>query len=251
MNNSFDEKNMIKSSLKVFHLLEIIVEHKKITISKLNDLTGYSRSTTQRIANTLKHLNYIDQDIFTLEYFPTLKLFELGSSIVNNATIRGVAKPHLLQLYNEINETINLGILDGEDIVYLDKMVSTSPLRVELELGIKIPLYCSSLGKSIAAFNNQEISFGNDYIKYTENTISSDEELYENFKEIRKLGYAIDNEEYVKGLICIGVPILSSSGKAIASISISKPAIRFKEYDISYYTSLLKEYAHKIQNDIQ
>lgn len=250
MDNNFDEKNIIKSSIKVFHLLEVLIEHKNLSITRLSELTGYSRSTTQRIANTLKHLKYIDQDMFTFEYFPTLKLFELGSNVVNNATIRNVAKSHLLKLYNEVNETINLGILDNTNVVYLDKIVSKSPLRVELELGIKVPLYCSSLGKAIAAFNDEVISFGSNYIKYTKKTISSDEELYENLAQVKKLGYALDNEEYVSGLICIGVPILNSSGKAIASISISKPAIRFNKEDIGYYANLLKQYAIDIQNDM-
>lgn len=250
MDNNLDDKNIIKSAIKVFHLLEVLTEHKKLSISMLSELTGYSKSTTQRIANTLKYLKYIDQDMSTSEYFPSIKLYELGSSVVNNMAIKDVAKPHIVKLYNEVNETINLGILDDRSVVYLDKMVSKSPLRVELELGIKVPIYCSALGKAIAAFNDEVISFGNDYIKYTEKTISSDEELYRNLAQIKKLGYAIDNEEYVEGLICIGVPILNPTGNAIASISISKPAIRFNKDEISYYSSLLKNYAIKIQNDL-
>lgn len=250
MDNNFDDKNIIKSSIKVFNVLEIIIENKIISLSKISELTGYSKSTVQRIVNTLRYLKYIDQDLNTNEYFSTLKLFELGSNIANGITIRSTAKPHLLKLYNEVNETVNLGILDNLDVIYLDKIVSKSPLRVELELGIKIPLYCSALGKAIAAFNDDFISFGNNYIRYTKNTISSDEELYANLSRVRELGYALDNEEYINGLVCIGVPILNSVGKAIASISISKPAIRFSENDITYYSMLLKRYAESIQKDI-
>jgi len=250
LNNNLDDKNIIKSAIKVFNLLEVLTEHKKLSISMLSDLTGYSKSTTQRIVNTLKYLKYIDQDMSTFEYFPSIKLYELGSSVVNNMAIKDVAKPHIIKLYNEVNETINLGILDDNSVVYLDKMVSKSPLRVELELGIKVPLYCSALGKAIVAFNDTLISFGDNYIKYTEKTISSDEELLENLTQVKKQGYSLDNEEYVEGLICIGVPILNSIGNAIASISISIPAIRFEYNKTDYYVSMLKNYAMNIQNDL-
>lgn len=234
----------------MFQVFEVIVENRNISISKLSKITGYSKSTIQRIVNSLKFLRYIDQNEHTYDYFPTLKIFELGSNVANDLTIKSIAKPFLLKLYNEVDETVNLGILDNLDVVYLDKIVSKSPLRVELELGIRIPLYCSSLGKSIAAFNKGDVTFGDNYIKYTKKTITSDDALRNELSSIKKQGFAIDNEEYINGLICIGVPVLNSSGYAIASISISIPAIRYNADDLFYYVSLLNKHATLIQNNI-
>lgn len=250
MNNNFDDKNIIKSSIKIFNLLEVLVDNGNLSLSELSKLTGYTKSTTQRIVNTLSHLKYIHQDKITLEYFPSIKLYELGNRVVNNISIKSIAKPYLLKLYNELNETVNLGILNDNKIIYLDKLVSRSPLKVELELGVEIPLYCSALGKAIAAFNDESISFENDYIRYTENTIISDEELYEELSKIKKQGYAVDNEEYVIGLVCIAVPILNSVGHAIAAISTSIPTIRLENSKIDYYVSTLKDYAAKIQSNL-
>lgn len=244
------EVNTIKSVYKVFYLLEILAKHRKLSVSQLSTLTGYTKSTTQRIVNTLKDLKYIDQDTETLEYYPSIKLYELGSSVVDHLPIKNIARPHLLQLYNKINETINLGVLNGNNVVYLDKLVSTSPLRVELELGVQFPVYCSALGKAIAAFDNKTYSFNGNYIQHTEKTISSDDELYKELENIRQLGYAIDDEEYVDGLICIGVPILNKNNIAIASISISKPAIRYNEANTGYYVDLLKDCANKISDEL-
>lgn len=250
MENNINDKNIIKSTIKAFHLLEILVEHGKLNISTLSKLTGFTKSTTQRIVNTLRHLKYIHQDMTTYEYYPSIKLYELGINVVDNISIKNIAKPHLLKLYNEVDETINIGVLDNDSIIYLDKIVSKSPIRVELEIGIKVPIYCSALGKTIAAFNDEVVLFGNEYVNYTEHTISSDEELQKHLAQVKKQGYAIDNEEYVIGLICIGVPILNSKGNAIASISISKPTSRFQEDDISNYFLLLKECATNIQNEL-
>lgn len=250
MDSGLNDKNIIKSTLKVFNLLEILVNYNKLSLSKLSKLTGYTMSSTQRILNTLRQMKYIEQDMNTNEYFPSIKLYELGNKVVNNIAIKNVSKPHLIELYNEVDETVNLGILDNESVVYLDKIVSKSPLRAELDLGIKFPIYCSALGKVMAAFKEDSLSFNGKYLKYTENTILTDDELNIQLKKIKMQGYAIDNEEYVKGLICISVPILNLNGNAIASISISIPSSRFDYSDIDNYVNLLKKYSSKIQNDL-
>lgn len=250
MENNLENKNIIKSAVKVFHLLEVLIENKRLSISSLSRLTGYTMSTTQRIVNTLYQLDYVDQDQQSFEYYPTLKIFKLGTSVVDNVTIRNISKPYLIELHRKTNETINLGILDGKDVVYIDKIVSNSPLRVELELGVKVPLYCSSLGKAISAYNENKPSFEGEYIKYTKKTIVSDEDLYKDLEEVKKRGYALDDEEYIDGLICIGVPILDLEGRAIASISISTPTIRFEKENIDEYVRMLKEESRKIEKEI-
>jgi len=248
--DKMDDKNIIKSNIKIFHLLEILVDNGKLSLGELSQLTGYSKSSTQRIVNTLKHMKYINQDKKNNEYYPAAKLYDLGSRVINNISIKNVSKQYLLELRNMTNETVNLGMLNEDSVIYIDKIVSNSPLRIELELGIRFPIYCSALGKSIAAFVDEEITFSNKYIKYTENTISSDEELKKELITIKKQGYAIDNEEYVPGLVCISVPILNLSGYAIASISISIPAFRYDNNQIDYYVNLLKETARKIQGEL-
>src|SRR5690606_12063014 len=192
---------IIKSTIKMFTLLEILADNGKLSLGKLSELTGFSKSTTQRILNTLTYLKYVQQDRTTLEYFPSIKLYELGSKVVNNMTIKNIAKPYMLELYNELNETINLATLYNNSVIYLDKLVSKSPLKAELSLGVEVPIYCSALGKVLAAFSDEVFSFEGKYVKYTENTISSDDELYEELMRIKKQGYSVDNEEYVKGLI--------------------------------------------------
>lgn len=240
------ELNTIKSAYKVFDLLEMIVKHKNLSISKISEISGYTKSTTQRIVNTLRDLEYINQDSKTLHYYPSIKLYELGLRVIDDLPIKTIARQYLLELFNKTNETVNLGILNGNNVVYLDKLVSTSPLRVELELGVKVPVYCSALGKSIAAFSDREYSFEGNYIKHTENTIDSDKELNKELEEIRKTGYALDDEEYVEGLICMSVPILSKDGLSLASISISKPKTRFDYDNIDYYIGLMEDCADKI-----
>ena len=250
MTEKLNNKNIITSALKIFDVLELIVKNKDITLTEISQTTGYTKSTSQRILNTLKYLNYIDQDPSTFQYYPTMKINELGNHILTDSIIKQTSKKHMESMSKEINETINLGILDNHAVIYLDKVLSTSPLRVDIDSSMDIPLYCSALGKSIAAFSGKDFSFEKNYIKHTENTILSDKHFQSELSKIKELGYAIDNEEFVEGLICIGVPIFNKSNKAIASLSISIPKIRFKEENIMDYTNLLKKYTQKIENDL-
>lgn len=245
-----NDMNIIKSAIKIFDVLELIIEEKKTTLTDISEKTKYTKSTTQRILNTLKYLRYIDQDDCTYEYFPTLKIHTLGQHLMISNIVKETSRKHLERMASEINETINLGILDGYTIVYLDKIVSTSPLRVDVDSGMNIPIYCSALGKSIAAFSSKEYSFDNTYIKYTNNTITSDVDFKKELLSIRKQGYALDNEEFVEGLICVGMPILDKTNEAIASLSISIPKIRFNSNKIKDYTDLLDKYTKSISKDL-
>ncbi len=250
MTNDLNDKNIIKSAIKIFNVLELVVKEENISLTDISNTTNYTKSTTQRILNTLKYLNYIDQDSSTYEYFPTMKVYALSEHLTINNIIKEISRKHLEEMSKEINETINLGILDGYNIIYLNKIVSTSPLRVDVDSSMNIPIYCSALGKSMAAFNSNIFSFKNNYIKYTENTISSDEDFKKELEDIREKGYAIDNEEFVEGLICVGMPILNSNDEAVASLSISIPKIRYENRNIEYYIQLLSKYTKGISRDL-
>lgn len=250
LSNDLNDKNIIKSALKIFDVLELVVEKESISLTDISNQTNYTKSTTQRILNTLKYLNYIDQDVSTYEYFPTMKIYTLGEHLTINNIIKETARKHLEEMSQEINETINLGILDGYNIVYLDKIVSTSPLRVDVDSSMNIPIYCSALGKAMAAFNSKVFSFKNNYKKYTDNTITSDEDFKRELESIKNRGYAVDNEEFVEGLICVGMPILNNNNEAVASLSISIPKIRYDNKNIEYYTELLSKYTKRISQDL-
>lgn len=246
---NLDNLNIIKSAIKIFDVLELITEKNHLTVTEASNLTGYTRSTIQRILNTLRYLDYIEQDQNTLEYYPTFKLYTLGNQIHITDTIKSTAKAHMRKMAEEINETINLGILDNQRVIYLDKVLSTSPLRVDISPNTFIPLYSSALGKAIAAFNQNEYYFDN-YEKFTSTTVESNDELEKDLLNIKNQGYSLDNEEFVEGLICIGVPILNKENEAIASLSISIPTIRFKKDKMDEYVELLNKYTKKIESDL-
>lgn len=242
MADDLNKRSVILSALKVFEVLELLAAQNPASLTEIAKMSGFSKSNTQRILNTLCAASYIRQDEESLKYVPTIKLYSLGSTILRQDSIRLAAHPYLLKLQQQFNETVNLGILDRDSILYLDKIVSKSPLRVELELGSKVPVYCSGLGKAISAFH-KIAPMPDNFTRYTENTVSSQAEFEEQLAKIRKQGYALDAEEYVEGLVCIAVPILHKQTEPVAAVSISIPNIRFQESNVPNYVSALQDCA--------
>lgn len=247
MNGDVDSKYIIKSLVKASEILEVLANKEKLSLGELSKITGMGKSTIHRFLNTFKYLSYVEQDPKSGDYFATIKLFELGNKVANRMPIKRITRPYMEELFEKCKETVNLAILDNQDIVYLDKIVAKEPLRIELEIGIKVPFYCSALGKCLAAYNKKMSLENIKFEKYTKKTITTQEKLVGELSNVRKSGFSFDNEEYIKGLCCIAVPIFHQDGSCHASISISLPAARLTEENKEYYISILKETAGKIQ----
>lgn len=242
-------KYEIKSLIKSLQVLELVARNNKLSIKQISEMSGLGKSTAHRILATLKYMNYVNQDENS-NYFATLKIFQLGTVVSNNIPIKRLAKPYLDELFAKCNETVNLGIMDNYEVVYLDKVLTKQPLRIDLDMESKIPFYCSALGKVMIAFNDCHYPKETNFKNFTTSTIYSDEVLVRELKNVQRLGYAIDDEEYIDGLVCLAVPICSSKGEVIAGISIAMPKVRLSTDKHYHYTSLLKETAKKIQSEL-
>ena len=128
--------------------------------------------------------------------------------------------------------------------------MTKEPLRIDLEVGKKVPIYCSSLGKAILAYNNRRDFTSINFEKFTEKTITESEALIKELEDIKLNGYAFDDEEYIEYLSCIAVPIKSKDGSAIASISIATPTIRLDDERKEQFIKYLKYYASCIEGEL-
>ena len=205
-----ENRYLIKSLMKSFEVLELVVKNERMSLKEINDITNLGKSTIHRILATFKEMNYIDQSKEDNTYYATIKIFELGNSVTDKMPIKKIAKPYLQRLYDECNETVNLAVVTGDNIIYLDKIMTKEPLRIDLEVGKKVPIYCSSLGKAILAYD----------------------------------------EEYIEYLSCLAVPIKSKDGSAIASISIATPTIRLNDERKEQFIKYLKYYASCIEGEL-
>ncbi len=213
-------------------------------LSEIAEGIGLNKSTVHGILNTLKYHGLISQDEESRKYRLGLRLMELGSRAANSLNIIQLAGPEIRKLCNETEETVHLGTLDHDEMVYIDKVESLQSMRIASSVGARLPAYCTSLGKTIMAFLDQEElikTIPDVFRPFTPNTIMNMDDLLKELEKIRVNGYAIDNEEYSVGLRCVAAPIYNHEGEVKYSISVSGPGIRMSAGKMDQIILMVKE----------
>lgn len=145
----------VQSVARIFALIEVLCAHPKgASLQTISAESGLPKSTAHRLLSSLVSLGYAVQDSFSTHYRLTMKMFELSSGIVNDMDIMSVAKPHLDKLSRHTGEAVHLVIQDGVDIVYIYKAEAGAGLggmRMSSHVGLRIPMYCTGVGKAILA----------------------------------------------------------------------------------------------------
>ena len=200
-----------------------------IGVSELSRELGLSRSTTHRYIATLTSLGYLQQDAETKRYRLGPRVLDLGFAAINSMDIREISVSHLQALSDATGFTANLAILDGGDVVYIERCRTSRSGQREIDLnlhvGSRLPAYCTAMGKALLAFvpedRLEEILDGVDLVARGPNTITDRVALRAEMERIRTLGVAVNNEELAYGLRSIAAPIRSSSGEVVAALNLA------------------------------
>jgi IclR family KDG regulon transcriptional repressor len=224
---------MVKPVLKALQVLQCIGEAgRELTLTEICQTLHIPKTTTFRYLCTLRETGFVTQDPETDQYGLGLKLFELGHAVGENLRIREVAKSTIEALRERFNETVNLGVLDGHEIVYISVAESRHSLRMQAGLGKRDPIYSTALGKAILAFLPEaqwRHHIPDDWEPRTAHTRNSLLALKRDLLQTRDRGYSVDNEENELGARCVGAPIFNHIGRAIAAVSVSGPVSRMSE----------------------
>ncbi len=245
------KSNSVKSVVKAFLLMEELDKSGEMSIGDLSERLQMDKATVHRLVNTIKDAGYINQNPDNKKYANSLKLLAMGNRAMEKTGVRHIARPFMEELSEKTGETINLGMRVGNKIIYVDKMESSSTIKVGLGIGVSVPSYCSGLGKAILAFTPadelEELLDSIVFEKFTEHSITNREHFQRELERIRKDGYAVDDEEYVDGLMCFAAPIFDFHGNPIASVSVSCPKYRYDaDRHFQLYTGLTLEAAGHI-----
>jgi DNA-binding IclR family transcriptional regulator len=159
-----------------------------------------------------------------------MKLYELGNRAVEQVDLRTRVHPYFRRLATHVGETVHLSVLQKTSIVYLDKVEPNRRVCVSSKTGTSNPVYCTSMGKAMLAFQPPEvieqIVSKIRFVRYTHKTIGTRDALMKALERVRRRGYAIDDQEIEIGVRCVGAPIFDENRQAIAAVSVSGPASR-------------------------
>lgn len=239
-----EEKNPIQVADRLFLVLETLAETGPVGMVDLSRMLDLHKSTVHRLLTSLIYMGYVRQDEDTGRYFLSFKLCELSNKILNKLDILDLIRPYLKRLAQLTGETVHFVQLDGTEAVYIYKEESSqNSVRMVSRVGSRIPLYCSGVGKAIAAdMTEQQIRsfWENSRIeKLTEHTITDFDEFLSTIHAVRRNGYALDNEENETGVRCIAVSLPDFRGRAKYAFSISAPVGRMTDQRIEELAKIL------------
>jgi len=221
---------LVRSVSRALRILDVLAETEGgIRVTELGEHTGLNASTAHRLLNTLLEQGYVRQDPESKKYLLGAKSLRLAYAALSHFDIRGESLSLLRQLSEKVHESTNLALLTGDEATYVAQVPAARPVQMFTQLGSRVPLYCTGVGKAILANLPESAVAGlldGELAVFTDTTITDKEQLAAELEAIRTRGYAIDNEEREVGVRCVAAPVFRADGKVVGAVSISGPSAR-------------------------
>lgn len=244
---------MNSTLIKGVSVLEHLLQAGQSTpLGELARRTGLQPSNVHRTLQTWIHLGFVRQEPGTGFYQSTYKLFEWGSRVADRFDLRNTARPFLTRLAQQTQETIHLSVLDGLEVIYLDKLDSPQPVRAYSQLGGRAPAHCVATGKVMLAFGAADRfdAIPATMARHSPNTIVSKAKLLAQLASIQQKGYAVNNEEWRTGVSGLGAAVIGHHGLAVAAVGLTAPTPRLGARKQTELARLVIDTANAISGQI-
>lgn len=226
-----DKDGAIPTNLRLLLVLEAMAEAGvPVTPTEVNQKLGLPKPTIHRLFATLENEGFVQKEIEGRGYSPGLRLRQLSTGILSSLRIRTARIAILNKLAEDIGETCNIALPDRDAMIYLDRVETKWPLRIQLPVGSRVPFYCTASGKMYLStldrrhLRNYATSVSLEAM--TPNTISSPEGLIEEVARTQQRGFATDDGEFMDGMIAIAVPVMDAHDRLVSTLSFHAPVQR-------------------------
>jgi DNA-binding IclR family transcriptional regulator len=215
---------------------------------------GLTKSNAYRVLKTLETAGFVKQDAATKEFAPTLRLWELGMLVVGRLDLRACAADALRRLASESRETVHLAVLEGGEVIYIEKIDSPEPVSAYTRLGGRAPAYCVATGKALLSEMPEAEIAGllADLTPHSPNTIVDPGTLRAELAAARAEGYAINRGEWRESVWGLASPVRDGAGTVIAAVGVSGPSYRIgSEARCDELATLVKAAARDISKSLR
>jgi IclR family transcriptional regulator, pca regulon regulatory protein len=225
-------KNFVASVAKVFAVLKAFdASLPELTVTEVAERAGLDRGTAFRLVHTLRQLGYLAAAPRAKRYRLTLKCLELGYAPLARADLKTLARPLLRELVPDVADAASLGMLDGTDVVYVERAELDRPFAVvDRRLGSRTGAYGAALGHAILARlpveKQREIVLASNRIRLSEKTLVDPDAIFARLAEVRARGYAVSDGENAFGLRTVAAAVLDTDGSPVAGVSLTIHADR-------------------------
>lgn len=220
-------------------------------VTELARTLGMPKSGVHRLLRMLCELGWV-REAANGRYECTLRIWEVGMRVVDRHDLRAMAAPHMRALAEATRETVHLSILQGAEVLYLDKIDSPQPVRAYTRVGGRAPAACVATGKALLAWStpSQIVQAGAALQPYTPKTLADTEQLNAELQRVRTQGYAINRGEWRATVCGLAAPVLDGRGNAIAALGISGPAERLTQKALRGLTNAVVDSAGALSREL-
>ena len=241
-----DKPETIPTNLRLLLVIEEIARAGiPITPTQVNEALGLPKPTIHRLFSTLEDEGFLQRDVDGRSYSAGPRLRTLAGSVLSSLRIRTARQAILKKLSGEIGETCNVALPDRDAMIYIERVETEWPLRIQLPTGTRVPFYCTASGKmylSTLAPNHLSAYLATvDMVGRAPHTIVDRDALVRELKDIRRKGYSIDREEFMEDMVALAVPITDANDRLTATLSVHAPTQRFSVERLLDYLGPLRE----------
>jgi IclR family KDG regulon transcriptional repressor len=238
----------VRNAVRV--LTSFSLEERELGVSELARRLGLGRSTVHRLLVTLAQDGLLEQNPASGRYRLGLRTYELGMLAAAHMDIREAAQPVLTQLRDQTAETVQLAVLDGREVVYIDRLETTQTVRIFGHVGHRNQAHCTSTGKallaSLPADALDRLLDGWVLEAKTPYTITDPAKLREELAKVRRAGFAENVNETGVGVASVAAPIRDAAGAVVAAVSVAGPVMRVDGRSLRAFSGMVLEAAHEI-----
>ena len=229
------EGGNLQSVNRALRALELIAEERELGVTELGRRLDVHKATASRLVATLAERGLVERDPLTEKFRLGFGLVRLAGAAMASLDLVRMARPIVEDIADRTRETVNLGVLSGDAVVYIDQVTGTRSIVAVSWVGRRTPLHCTSNGKILLAFLGQQERdrlLGAPLERPTSRSVVDPAELHAQLEEVRARGYAQTMEELEEGLNAVAAPVRRGDGEIVAALSVSGPAFRMRPVDL-------------------
>ncbi len=244
-------ESRIPTNLRTLLILEIIGRSDRaMTVTEINQELGLPKQTVHRLCTTLEREGFLVRELNGKRLMPSVRTKNLASGILYSSRGDFVRRQVLLEVASKVSETVNLVIPQDDGMMYLDRVETDWMFRIQLPVGSHVPFHCTASGKTFLASlspSRRRAMVANLTLEQkTQNTHTTPEKLLEELTRVSKQGYAIDDEEFMEGMVAIAVPVRDTGGRYCASLAFHGPTQRLSIQSILEQKDILLSGAQRL-----
>jgi len=223
------------------------------SLTQIAETVEMSKTTVHRLLATLENRRFITRDKTTGLYRLGFRFIEMASLVLQDVELHRWAQPYLRRLSDEFGETVDLSVLDGSHVIYLEVIESSQRLKLAAAVGQRLPAFCTASGKILLAYLPEEQVrkvLGENITEFTDRTTVSIPEILSQLRITAERGYAISEQEYEEGINAVAAPILDADNHPIASIAIVGPSFRLTKERLPELGESIRNMTQVISNEV-